>query len=970
MEDHNNKYKAFISYRHADNKIEGRQWATWLHHAIETYEVPEDLIGQKNGRGEEIPARIYPVFRDEEDLPADADLDTAIIRALDSTHVLVVLCSPNAVESTYVADEIEYFKKIGGSNRIVAGIIDGEPNASWDRRKQKQGVGEEEECYPLPLQFEYDEEGRLTDKRTKPNAADFRVGNEGITEQGWTSPEGYRQHLQNTTDLDKRQINSKVEAYRKQSHLMLLKIVAGILGVPVGDLSKRDKEYQLQREKAKSRALIRWFTAIGLLLLLVFIASLVALQMKKQAALSEQKKRILETAKNAESARYFLINNQHGHAIELLYNSIPMLDDTKIQQYGLILSYLLQPYRTKEQLPVGLLEEQRLYSYLGGIVFYRDGQKHRVMSGTPTMAHVDTCEHRIIIGFDDTPSPSLHVFDSHDFKQLFVYSWENIPLVFSGPPIAVSDENYLLPTYTAGSYAGANVESLYYLKMPNILSEIRRGNGTMPFYAESDERLHFLGDEGGEQFELLNNHPTSYVRVENYDGGFDLVFRNNPECQDFKHWQSTYDEEVDDEQPAINAFPLPYRLAEEKIWRLYSSDTIYPNILGTVADNYVMDYRHGTLHPFPTYVRVNEYSVFFDNSFAEKSLSVYSGSAVSVFMVNHGTAGADFLVCSHKIRSEMEQLTHQFVDPYDYLKDKDANGKDNCNELSIMDRYENYLKYNPYSRYLPFKHGFFTRDQIVNLLDLHTGNVLPIEPPEINALDFDFIAFSNSKPEFVGLFGNNLLTYRLNSNGDRFELQTQRKFLYKQSSEKILSMQLGSLNQVIILFATGRLISINPENGLINWQIQLTNQGDDSCLVASEDQRFVGVIDAFTFKLFDADSGMQLSGHFVFDKTLVTNGESIDENQSVNEGGSFDYVLINKHGEIDIGFYTLSEKKHIVRDEESGEPMRDEDTGDIWETVAVNVHLQRYHRPAPQLLQLENTEKQLIEMNLWTKNPF
>lgn len=60
------KYHAFISYRHADNKEQGRQWATWLHQAIETYEVPSDLIGKKNTSGDEIPARIYPIFRDED----------------------------------------------------------------------------------------------------------------------------------------------------------------------------------------------------------------------------------------------------------------------------------------------------------------------------------------------------------------------------------------------------------------------------------------------------------------------------------------------------------------------------------------------------------------------------------------------------------------------------------------------------------------------------------------------------------------------------------------------------------------------------------------------------------------------------------------------------------------------------------------------------------------------------------------
>jgi len=51
------KYAVFISYRHADNKEQGRQWATWLHHTLETYEVPPDLIGRTNLRGEPLPVR-------------------------------------------------------------------------------------------------------------------------------------------------------------------------------------------------------------------------------------------------------------------------------------------------------------------------------------------------------------------------------------------------------------------------------------------------------------------------------------------------------------------------------------------------------------------------------------------------------------------------------------------------------------------------------------------------------------------------------------------------------------------------------------------------------------------------------------------------------------------------------------------------------------------------------------------------
>ena len=64
----NAEYWCFISYRHADNRAPGRQWATWLHQQIETYEVPADLVGKTNDRGDVFPERIFPVFRDEDEL--------------------------------------------------------------------------------------------------------------------------------------------------------------------------------------------------------------------------------------------------------------------------------------------------------------------------------------------------------------------------------------------------------------------------------------------------------------------------------------------------------------------------------------------------------------------------------------------------------------------------------------------------------------------------------------------------------------------------------------------------------------------------------------------------------------------------------------------------------------------------------------------------------------------------------------
>ena len=286
----------FISYRHADNRELGRQWATWLHQAIETYEVPADLVGTQNSQGETIPARIFPVFRDEDELPVDADLASPIYRALDASKFLLVICSPRAVESTYVANEIRYFKMLGRSDAVIAAIVDGEPNVSWDQGKQAQGFVPAQECFPEPLRHRVDAEGNLLEDRTEPIAADFRL-EDGA--QSWTSPEAYRHELLRTGHVAPRDLSALVEAHRKKCELMKLKIIAGLLGVALGTLTQRDKAYQLALAQKRARNLRRWLVAIGVLTLLALGAAVAAAfqwNLATQAKqVAEQQRQVAET---------------------------------------------------------------------------------------------------------------------------------------------------------------------------------------------------------------------------------------------------------------------------------------------------------------------------------------------------------------------------------------------------------------------------------------------------------------------------------------------------------------------------------------------------------------------------------------------------------------------------------------------------------------------------------------------------
>lgn len=248
------RYALFISYRHADNLEMGRKWATWLHESVENYEVPEDLIGTSNLRGDQVPQSLYPVFRDEEELPADAELSNNIRRALENSSLLVVICSPRAVQSRFVADEIRYFKEIGRSGRILALIVDGEPNASDDPEKLAR-LGAGAECFPEPLRFGVSNERGVVDwsARTEPIAADCRPG--GMPVQGWTTVAAYEASLDLQGGMDREGKARAVREYGERLELAKLKVIAGALGVPLGELTRRDKVRQLQRAKRRARIL-------------------------------------------------------------------------------------------------------------------------------------------------------------------------------------------------------------------------------------------------------------------------------------------------------------------------------------------------------------------------------------------------------------------------------------------------------------------------------------------------------------------------------------------------------------------------------------------------------------------------------------------------------------------------------------------------------------------------------------------
>jgi hypothetical protein len=198
------KYWAFISYSHRDE-----EWAQWLHNELETYRVPRRLVGRATPLGP-VPRRLFPVFRDREELPGSADLGGNISGALSRSRTLVVVCSPRSAASRWVNEEIKTFKSLGRDDRVLCLIIEGEPNATDFPQSG------ELECFPPALRFRVRADGTLTEDRVEPIAADARAGKDGRE-------------------------NSK------------LKILAGILGVGFDELRQREQQ-RVRRRRLKLAA--------------------------------------------------------------------------------------------------------------------------------------------------------------------------------------------------------------------------------------------------------------------------------------------------------------------------------------------------------------------------------------------------------------------------------------------------------------------------------------------------------------------------------------------------------------------------------------------------------------------------------------------------------------------------------------------------------------------------------------------
>ena len=253
------KYRAFISYSHADT-----WWAKWLHRGLEGFRIDKDLVGRETAVGA-IPKTLRPIFRDRDDFTAGHTLSEQTLAALDASPALIVICTPTSAKSHYVTEEIRLFKSRHPERPVIPLIVDGKPDDP------------EHECFPPSLRFKLDADGKITNEPLEALAADAREEGDGKA-------------------------------------LALAKVIAGLLGVSSDDVFRRAERERLRRQR-------RWITGLSAVALaLAGLAIWAEVNRREAVAQRAVAERNFEVAKQGADALIFDIaqglRNQEGMRTE------------------------------------------------------------------------------------------------------------------------------------------------------------------------------------------------------------------------------------------------------------------------------------------------------------------------------------------------------------------------------------------------------------------------------------------------------------------------------------------------------------------------------------------------------------------------------------------------------------------------------------------------------------------------------
>ena len=252
------EYIAFISYRHLPLSAAA---AEKLAVQIEQFVIPKRL--RRDGQ-----RRLGRVFRDRDELPLSGNLTDDLYRALDQSEYLIVVCTPEILQSRYCIEEIRYFLEKHDREHVLTVLASGTPDTS----------------FPPVLLTEADPETG-EERNIEPLAADITAGSQ----------------------------RESLKKLKKEK----LRLIAPMLGCRYDDLVQRMK--RRRRRKA--------LTAFAAVCAAAAVFSVFAVRMNRKN-LAEREMRIRQEAMlSAEQSRTYLSEGLQREALEAAVAAFPQMPD-------------------------------------------------------------------------------------------------------------------------------------------------------------------------------------------------------------------------------------------------------------------------------------------------------------------------------------------------------------------------------------------------------------------------------------------------------------------------------------------------------------------------------------------------------------------------------------------------------------------------------------------------------------------
>ncbi len=148
-------------------------WADWLYRNLNGYPVPAGMIESATSHGRPRPDCVS-VFPDRRDPGFAAHYR----QALEKSAYLVLVCSPHSAHCPEVDAQICAFKAAGGEERIIALVVEGEPEVALEKAPKTAAPG----WLPAWLRWRLKDDAFGAADASEPRIVDARPGRASLKE--------------------------------------------------------------------------------------------------------------------------------------------------------------------------------------------------------------------------------------------------------------------------------------------------------------------------------------------------------------------------------------------------------------------------------------------------------------------------------------------------------------------------------------------------------------------------------------------------------------------------------------------------------------------------------------------------------------------------------------------------------------------------------------------------------------------